>query len=100
MVPRRVPLLVALFSLAVTVVDGEVVCALGLGASGYKADDDQRPTPDAMELAGLVTAAVKSICKDSCPTIALYRNASAANAMLIANAGQAKLVYAPPFLAA
>jgi hypothetical protein len=97
---RRATLLVALFPLAVLIAGGQVVCALGPGASAYKAGEDQRPTPDALELAGRVNSAVKSICKDSCPTVALFRNASAANIMLIADAGQAKLVYAPQFLTA
>jgi hypothetical protein len=97
---RGATLLVAVFPLAVSVAAGQVVCALGPGASAYKPGEDQRPTQDALELASRVNAAVKSICKDSCPAIALYRNASAANVMLIANAGQAKLVYAPQFLSA
>ncbi|HEY7389030.1 MAG TPA: hypothetical protein VH640_11020 [Bryobacteraceae bacterium] len=96
---RRVILFAALFPSAAGAA-AQVVCALGTGSSAYKPAEDQRPTPDALELAGRVNAAVKSICKDSCPTIALFRNASAANVMLIANAGQAKLVYAPQFLAA
>jgi hypothetical protein len=53
-----------------------------------------------MELASRVNAAVRSICGTNCPTMALYRNASAANAMLLANADQAKLVYAPQFFTA
>jgi hypothetical protein len=97
--PRRAALFAAFFLLAANAA-AQVVCALGTGTSAYKPAEDQRPTPDAMELAGRVNAAVKSICKDSCPTIALFRNASAANVMLIANAGQAKLVYAPQFLTA
>jgi hypothetical protein len=97
--PRRATLFAALFPLA-TAGAAQVVCALGTGTSAYKPAEDQRPTPDAMELAGRVNAAVKSICKNSCPTIALFRNTSAANVMLIANAGQAKLVYAPQFLTA
>jgi hypothetical protein len=96
---RRATLIAALFPLAAGAA-AQVICALGTGTSDYKPAEDQRPTPDAMELAGRVNAAVKSICKDSCPTIALFRNASAANVMLIANAGQAKLVYAPQFLTA
>jgi hypothetical protein len=78
----------------------EVVCTLGPGAPSYKPAADQRPTRDALELAGRVNAAVKTICGAQCPTMALFRNATAPNAMLIADAGQAKLVYAPQFFAA
>ena len=78
----------------------EIVCALGPGVPSYKPAADQRPTRDALELAGRVNAAVKTICGAQCPTMALFRNATAPNAMLIADAGQAKLVYAPQFFAA
>lgn len=75
----------------------QVVCALGPGASSYSSGDDQRPTVDAMELAGRANTAVKTICGNNCPMVVVFRNATAANAMLIANAGEAKLVYAPKF---
>jgi hypothetical protein len=75
----------------------EVVCALGPASSAYNAYLDQRPTADAMQLAGRVNEMLKSICSPKCPVIALFRNASAANAMLIAGTDQAKIVYAPQF---
>ena len=78
----------------------QVVCALGSGASSYKPAADQRPTSDALQLASRVNAALKSICADHCPTMALFRNTTAPNAMLVADAGQAKLVYSPQFFAA
>ncbi|MBV8844872.1 MAG: hypothetical protein JO307_18860 [Bryobacterales bacterium] len=78
----------------------EIVCALGNGAAGYKPAEDQRPSPDAMQLAGRLNAAVKSICGQNCPTMALFRNATAPNAMLINDSGQAKIVYSPQFLSA
>jgi hypothetical protein len=77
----------------------EVVCALGPGVGSYKPAADQRPASDAMQLANRVNAAVKTICGSQCPTMAVLRNATAANAMLIADAGQAKLVYSPQFFA-
>lgn len=79
---------------------GEVVCALGATASSYKPSQDQRPSSDALQLAGRVNAALKAICADHCPAVALFRNASAANAMLIAERGDGKLVYSPQFFAA
>jgi hypothetical protein len=78
----------------------QVVCALGANSSSYKPASDQRPTSDALQLASRVNTALKSICADHCPTMALFRNMTAPNAMLIADAGQAKLVYSPQFFAA
>jgi hypothetical protein len=78
----------------------QIVCTLGAGASAYKPAADQRPSGDAMQLAGRVNAALKTICAANCPETALFRNPTAANAMLIAAAGQAKLVYAPQFFSA
>lgn len=79
--------------------NAEIVCALGPAAS-YKPASDQRPTSDAMQLANKVNAAVKTICGAQCPTMALFRNATAPNAMLVNDAGQGKLVYSPQFLSA
>ncbi len=53
-----------------------------------------------MQIASRVNAAEKTICASNCPGVALLRNSTAPNAVLIANAGQAKLVYAPQFFAA
>jgi hypothetical protein len=78
----------------------EVVCALGPGASSYKPASDQRPSRDALQLAEKVNTALKTICGSQCPTMAVYRNATAPNAILINDAGQAKLVYSPQFFAA
>ena len=77
----------------------ETVCALGPGVSSYKPASDQRPAPDAMQIAGRVNAAVKPICGQNCPTMALFRNATSPNIMLLNDAGQAKIVYSPQFFA-
>ncbi len=77
----------------------EVVCALG-PASSYNAYQDERPSHDAMQLAGEVNGALTPICRPQCPEIALFRNSTAPNAMLIAGDGQAKIVYAPQFFTA
>ncbi|MBZ5678389.1 MAG: hypothetical protein LAP61_29485 [Acidobacteriia bacterium] len=92
-----VPLLV--FWLPVTGA-AQVVCALGSGASSYKASADQSPSPDAMQLITRTNAAVKAICVSSCPEVVVFRNSTASNLMLIADAGRAKLVYAPQAFAA
>jgi hypothetical protein len=75
----------------------EVVCALGSGASSYDANADQRPTGDAMQLAGRMNAALSPTCSPKCPQIAIFRNPTAPNAMLVVTADQAKFVYAPQF---
>jgi len=77
----------------------DVLCALGPGASTYDAKADQRPTRDAMELAGRMNRALAPNCLPKCPQIAIFRNATAANAMLIVTPDQAKFVYAPQFFA-
>lgn len=78
----------------------EVICALGPGASSYDGKSDQRPTPDAMQLAKRVNAALSPICTPKCPEMAIYRNPTAPNAMLVVTTDQAKVVYAPQFFSA
>jgi hypothetical protein len=78
----------------------EILCALGKDAASYKPAEDQRPSSDALQLATRVNTALKSICADHCPQMALFRNTTAPNAMLIADSGQGKLVYSPQFFAA
>jgi len=75
----------------------QVVCALGAGAGSYDAAKDQRPTADALELVGQTYTPVKGLCGGSCPEVVLFRNATAANLMLIVSAGRAKVVYNPQF---
>jgi hypothetical protein len=87
-------LLSALLPCAAT---AEVVCALGPSAASYNASQDQRPSPDAMQLAGGVNAALTPMCAPNCPAIAVFRNPTAANAMLVVANGQAKIVYQPQF---
>ena len=77
--------------------NAEVICSLGSGASSYDAKADQRPTGDAMQLAGRMNEALSPTCSPQCPQIAIYRNATAPNAMLAVSADQAKFVYAPQF---
>jgi hypothetical protein len=78
----------------------EIVCALGDGAASYDPKADQRPTTDAMQLAGRMNSALSQNCAPKCPQIATFRNATAANAMLVVTADQAKFVYAPQFFTA
>src|SRR5580704_16339098 len=80
--------------------NAEVLCALGSGAAAYDAKADQRPTGDAMQLAGRMNAALSPTCTPQCPQIAIFRNATAPNAMLVVTADQAKFVYAPKFFSA
>ncbi len=78
----------------------DIICALGSGASSYDAKADQRPTGDAMQLAGRMNAALSPTCSPQCPQIAIFRNPTAANAMLVVTPDQAKFVYAPQFFSA
>lgn len=78
----------------------EVVCALGPAVSSYNSNADQRPTGDAMQLVGRVNGAFTSICLPRCPAVALLRNDTAANAMLIVTGSDAKIVYSPKFFSA
>jgi hypothetical protein len=75
----------------------EVVCALGTGVSSYNPSADQRPTGDAMAIAHRLNDALLPICSPTCPQIAIFRNSTAANAMLVVTPAQAKFVYAPQF---
>jgi hypothetical protein len=77
--------------------NAEIVCALGSGASSYKASQDQRPSGDAMEMARRLNTALTPICSPKCPQIAVFRNSTAANAMLVVTPDEAKFVYAPQF---
>ena len=97
----RMPLAVCLLPLCAPLCAlAQVICALGTGATAYKSTDDQRPSPDAMQVAIRVNAAMKPICADQCPQLAIFRNATAANLMLVLVSGQAKIAYAPPFFGA
>jgi len=97
MLKRCLPAL--LTALLVSAAGTKVICSLGSNSSSYNPSADQRPSSDAMQLAARVNAAVKTICANNCPAVALFRNATAANAMLIADAGQGKLAYSPQFFA-
>jgi hypothetical protein len=76
----------------------QVVCALGPGATAYKASEDKHPTADAMQLVGGAYAAGKSVCGTNCPEVILFRNTTASNVMLISDTGRAKIVYNPAFV--
>ena len=84
--------------LAFAAPQSDVVCSLGPNLSSYKPAQDLSPTPDAMQLIRKVSAAYESVCLPKCPAVAIYRNPTAPNVILLAPSnGAAKLVYAPPF---
>jgi hypothetical protein len=87
----------AWFLLLPVIAAAEVVCALGPGAASYNASSDIQPTPDGMAELRRLGSALQSVCAPRCPQIAMLRNPTAANAMLIATNDQAKIVYAPRF---
>jgi len=88
--------ILALFPLAAS---AEIVCALGTGTSAYKPSSDDRPSPDTMQIVRRVDAAFASFCLPKCPQVAMLRNPTAANVMLIVTKDDAKLVYSPQFFA-
>src|SRR5436190_3920830 len=86
------------FLLSVLLMAGpEIVCRLGPDTPAYNAYSDERSSPDALELAGKVNAALVSSCQPNCPRISMFRNPTASNLMLIVSPGQTKLVYKPAF---
>src|SRR5438105_10575900 len=78
----------------------QIICTLASTPSSYNAYLDQRPTGDAMELAGKVNAALVPLCRPNCPGLAMFRNSTAPNAMLISDAGRRKILYKPEFFTA
>lgn len=76
---------------------GQVICELGASAAAYDSAKDDRPSSDALELANQVNRALSARCTPMCPAIAIFRNATAPNLMLLAVGDQAKLVYSPKF---
>lgn len=91
---QRLPVILVLAPLAAC---GQVICALSLGAPAYDSTRDERPSRDTLELAGQVNAALAPRCRPACPQIAIFRNPTATNVMMIALSDTAKLVYAPNF---
>jgi hypothetical protein len=73
----------------------QVLCALGSGASAYRAASDERPTADAMQLIGKAFTAAKLLCGSMCPETVLFRNTTAPNVMLTVSNGRGKIAYAP-----
>jgi hypothetical protein len=89
--------LVVILVLAPLAAFGQVICALSSSVPAYDSTKDERPSQDTLELAGQVNAALAPRCRPNCPQIAVFRNPTAANVMMIAVSDTAKLVYAPKF---
>jgi len=79
------------------IASAETICALGPNAASYNTYSDQRPSADAMQLAGRVNTAITPICTPNCPQLPLFRNETAANTMLVAGTDNSKIVYSPKF---
>jgi hypothetical protein len=76
-----------------------VMCALGPAASSYNVYEDQPPSGDAMQLARQASAALMPYCSPKCPALAINRNPTAPNAILLIESGRAKMAYSPAFFA-
>jgi hypothetical protein len=81
------------------VASAEIVCALGSGTSAYKPSSDERPSADTMQIVRRVDAAYRPICFPKCPEVAMLRNSTTENVMLMVTNDAAKLVYSPQFFA-
>ena len=90
-------LLALAFLPALLIAEPQIFCRLGPTDASYNAYADQSPSPEALELAGKVNAALRSFCIPMCPRISMFRNATASNLMLIRTSDQMKLVYKPAF---
>jgi hypothetical protein len=90
-------LLLLMLPLPVSAKSPQILCALGGAANSYDAYSDQRPTPDAMELARRAGAALISACSPNCASLVLFRNSTVSGAALVAGPGRAKMVYSPQF---
>ena len=87
----------ALLLLVPVMAVAEVLCAFGPNVGSYNASSDESPSGDALIELRQLNAALQPVCSPRCPQIALMRNKTAANAMLLATNDQAKVVYAPQF---
>jgi hypothetical protein len=76
-----------------------VLCAFGPAVTSYDAHADEPPSADAMQLARQASAALVPFCSPTCPALAINRNATAPNAILLVESGRAKMAYAPAFFA-
>lgn len=90
-------LLLLLLPLLTAAAPPGVACALGPAVSAYDAHGDEPPSADTMQLARQASAALVPLCAPTCPALAINRNATAPNAILIVESGRAKMAYAPPF---
>ena len=93
----RLVLFLLIFSMPLNARTPPIICTLGPAAVSYDAYSDQRPTPDAMELARRVGAALVSACSPNCASLVLFRNSTIPGAILVADPGRAKMVYSPQF---
>ncbi len=75
----------------------QILCTLDPKTTTYNAYSDQRPSPDAMQLAGPVNTSLAAICAPRCPRISLFRNPTAANAMMVASPESLRIIYKPEF---
>jgi hypothetical protein len=99
MTRRALGLLLLLLPLTPASAGPVPICTLGPAASAYDAYEDQPPSADAMQLARQASAALMPLCTPKCPGLAINRNTTAPNVILVAESGRAKMAYAPEFFA-
>ena len=73
------------------------VCILGSRPSAYRPNLDQNATASAAEMTRRIGEAFKATCAPKCPTVGVFSNATARDAMVFTSQGGTKIVYAPTF---
>ncbi len=93
--PRFLPVALALSALAHS--SFGQVCALGVRPTAYRSSFDQAPNTRATDITQRVADGFKAVCAPKCPTVAIFSNTTARNALVFASPGAMKIVYSPTF---
>ena len=100
--PRNTPrfLLFALALLALAQSARAQVCTLGARPTAYKSNLDQTGNTTATEIMQRIGAGFTAVCAPKCPTVAIFSNPTARNALVFASPSSMKIVYSPTFFTA
>jgi hypothetical protein len=100
--PRNTPhfLPVALALLTLADFGRGQVCALGVRPTTYKTNFDQTPNVRATDITKRIADGFTAVCAPKCPTVAIFSNTTARNALVFASPSSMKIVYSPTFFSA
>src|SRR5262245_28511961 len=76
------------------------VCALGVRPTTYKSNFDQTPNTRATEITQRIAEVFAAVCAPKCPTIPIFTNPTAGNALMLASPTSMKFVSSPTFFTA